>query len=56
MILELAIASNASCNISGDQDLLMLNPFNDIPIVTAAEFLEFFLPILLRHERTCLGG
>lgn len=42
MILELAIASNASCIISGDQDLLMLNPFNDIPIVTAAEFLELF--------------
>lgn len=42
MILELAIASKASCIISGDQDLLSLNPFNDIPIVAAAEFLELF--------------
>jgi uncharacterized protein len=42
MILELAIASNASCIVSGDQDLLMLNPFNDIPIVSAAEFLKLF--------------
>lgn len=42
MILELAIASSASCIISGDHDLLILNPFIDIPIVSAAEFLELF--------------
>jgi putative PIN family toxin of toxin-antitoxin system len=40
--LELAVTAEASCIISGDQDLLMLNPFNGIPIVTAAEFLELF--------------
>jgi putative PIN family toxin of toxin-antitoxin system len=42
MILELAITAGASCIISGDQDLLILNPFNDIPILTAADFLKTF--------------
>lgn len=40
--LELAVTAEASCIISGDQDLLMLSTFNDIPIVSAAEFLELF--------------
>jgi putative PIN family toxin of toxin-antitoxin system len=40
--LELAVTAGASCIISGDQDLLTLNPFNDILIITAAEFLERF--------------
>lgn len=31
MILELAVAANASCNISGDEDLLTLHPFRGIP-------------------------
>ncbi|MEO7213438.1 putative toxin-antitoxin system toxin component, PIN family [Mucilaginibacter sp.] len=37
--LELAVTSKAACLITGDKDLLVLNPFNGIPIVTAAEFL-----------------
>jgi len=42
MILELAVESNASCIISGDRDLLVLSPFNNIPIVTAVDFLGLF--------------
>jgi len=40
MFLELAIAADASCIISGDNHLLELHPFRDIPILTAAEFIE----------------
>jgi|SRR6185437_11291113 uncharacterized protein len=38
--LELACSANAKCIITGDQDLLVLNPFRGVPIKTAAEFLE----------------
>jgi len=38
--LELAVNGNAACIISGDSDLLELNPFRDIPIVTPDEFLK----------------
>ena len=38
--LELAIAGNASCIVTGDNDLLVLNPFNKIPILTPADFLR----------------
>jgi putative PIN family toxin of toxin-antitoxin system len=40
--LELAVASNASCIITGDKDLLVLHPFRGIPILTAADFLNEF--------------
>jgi putative PIN family toxin of toxin-antitoxin system len=40
--LELAIAAGAACIITGDKDLLVLNPFEDIPITTAADFLKDF--------------
>jgi putative PIN family toxin of toxin-antitoxin system len=40
--LELAIAINASCIITGDKDLLELNPFRGIPILNAADFLNVF--------------
>jgi len=40
--LELALAAGASRIISGDQDLLILNPFENIPIVSATAFLESF--------------
>jgi uncharacterized protein len=42
MILELAIASQATCIISGDPHLLTLHPFRDIPILSAADFLKVF--------------
>jgi uncharacterized protein len=40
--LELAVSGQASCLVSGDQDLLVLNPFRGIPILTPAEFLATF--------------
>lgn len=39
--LELACSSQADCIISGDDDLLLLNPFRDIPIITPREFLSW---------------
>lgn len=38
--LELAVSGNADFIISGDEDLLVLNPFRDIPILTPHEFIE----------------
>ena len=37
--LELAIAGKAQCIMTGDRDLLVLNPFREIPIVTVEQFL-----------------
>jgi len=37
--LEVAVAGEADVVVSGDQDLLVLNPFEGIQIVTAATFL-----------------
>lgn len=38
--LELAINGRADLIITGDADLLALNPFRDIPIVTPATFVQ----------------
>jgi uncharacterized protein len=38
--LELAINGQAQVIVSGDADLLALNPFRDIPIVTPAIFMQ----------------
>lgn len=38
--LELAICGKADWLVSGDKDLLVLNPFQGIPILTANEFLK----------------
>ena len=40
--LELAVAAEASCIITGDQDLLVLHPFDTIPILSAIDFLKLF--------------
>jgi len=40
--LELAITAGASCIITGDQDLLVLHPFDGIQILSAADFLMRF--------------
>lgn len=40
IILELAVNGQATTIISGDRDLLVLNPFRGISIVTVKEFLE----------------
>lgn len=38
--LELAVNGNAECIITGDEDLLVLNPFREIDILTVQKFLE----------------
>jgi putative PIN family toxin of toxin-antitoxin system len=38
--LEVAVAGWADGLVSGDEDLLILHPFQDIPIIRPAEFLE----------------
>lgn len=38
MFLELAVSGEANFLVTGDRDLLELNPFRGIPIVTAAEY------------------
>ena len=40
--LELAISANASCIITGDNDLLSLHPFRNIPILNAVDFINDF--------------
>ncbi len=42
IFLDLAIAANAACIISGDRDLLVLHPFYNIPILTPGDFLNHF--------------
>jgi uncharacterized protein len=41
-VLELAVNGKAKIIVSGDQELLVLNPFRDVPIVTPAELLDRF--------------
>lgn len=38
--LETALAGQADCIVTGDGDLLALDPFEEIRIMTAAEFLN----------------
>jgi len=38
--LELAVSGRADLIVTGDADLLALNPFRDIPIVTPAIFVQ----------------
>jgi predicted nucleic acid-binding protein len=40
--LALALAIKANCIVTGDQDLLVLHPFQGIPILTPADFLNKF--------------
>ena len=40
MFLELAVSGRADLILSGDNDLLALDPFRGIPIVTPATFLQ----------------
>jgi len=39
IVLEVAMAGHADFIVTGDNDLLMLHPFEGIPIVGPAEFL-----------------
>ncbi len=40
--LELAVAGNADCIVTGDKDLLVLNPFRGIKIISPGDFLIQF--------------
>lgn len=40
MILELAVSGKANCIVTGDKDLLVLNPFRDIMILLPRTFLD----------------
>ena len=40
MILELAVSGNATHIVSGDNDLLVLSPFQGIPIMSPKDFLK----------------
>jgi putative PIN family toxin of toxin-antitoxin system len=44
MILATAIAAGADAIVTGDLDLLVLQEYEGIPIVTAKEFLERYFP------------
>ncbi|MEG5042025.1 putative toxin-antitoxin system toxin component, PIN family [Microcoleus vaginatus GB2-A3] len=44
MILGTAIAAEADAIVTGDLDLLVLQEYEGIPIVTAREFLERYFP------------
>ena len=50
--LDLAVAGQAECIVSGDEDLLVLSPFQGIPVVKPAEFLARMLaePTTARTE------
>ena len=37
--LELALSGDAVCLVSGDRDLLVLNPFRGLPILAPSDFL-----------------
>jgi putative PIN family toxin of toxin-antitoxin system len=38
--LALALGGKASCIITGDEDLLVLHPFKDIPIIASSMFIS----------------
>lgn len=40
MILEAAIAGRADCIVSTDEDLIVLSPYEGIPVVSPAQFLR----------------
>jgi len=39
-LLEIVIAGSADCLVTGDQDLLVLHPFQGIPILNPVGFLD----------------
>ncbi len=40
MFLDIALTCNALYLVSGDKDLIALNPYKGVEIITATEFLE----------------
>jgi uncharacterized protein len=44
--LELAVNGRADLIVTGDGDLLALNPFREIPIITSADFVQGRAPVI----------
>ncbi len=44
IVLATALAANAEAIVTGDGDLLVLNEFSGIPIVTPQDFLSRYFP------------
>jgi uncharacterized protein len=42
MFLSLALSAHADCIITEDKDMLVLNPFENIPILSTPDFLKIF--------------
>lgn len=53
--LEAAIAGKAACIVSGDNDLLVLDPFRDISILSPRAFLDNF-DLNPKKRLAALGG
>ena len=49
MFLELAVSCQAKCIVTGDDDLLRLNPFRTIPIISVSNFINQFSPGKVEH-------
>lgn len=45
-LLEMAVAGRADCLVTGDRDLLVLDPFEGIPILTPDGFLTIISPAI----------
>ena len=43
--LELALATSADIIVSGDMDLLILDPWRGVRIMTPASFVQLWLPL-----------
>ena len=43
MFLSLAVSARSNCIISGDKDLLVLHPFNGMPILSPVDFLAYVI-------------
>jgi uncharacterized protein len=44
MFLSLAVTANADCITRRDEDLLVLHPFENIPILNTSDFMRRFFP------------
>jgi uncharacterized protein len=42
MFLSLALSAHADCVITEDKDMLVLNPFENIPVLSTPDFLKIF--------------
>lgn len=42
MFIALAVAGNASCIVTEDKDLLVLNPFGSLQILNTESFINLF--------------